>query len=188
MFSVFGDVTTDSNWHTVLPWRKWKKLFRNSRRHWRQSTSAHSRRLQSSFSQPRGHQNSAVHHVMTSRDWAGILVFVRSHWQRSRQNGPGNAVHICWHQDVPRWSTAQQRTSLFAFEGRGEKIIRKLGISLSTAEPCKTLLGMFIFLGFVSVYWTDGWNPARFTAIQAVLCGTNSVEVSNNKKSSQVLA
>jgi hypothetical protein len=76
---------------------------------------------------------------------------------------------------------------VYGFEGRGEKIIPKLGISASTAELCKTL-GIFIFLGFVSVYLTVGWNPARFTAIQTVLCGTNSVEVSYNKKSSQVLA
>jgi len=31
---------------------------------------------------------------------------------------------------------------------------------------------MFIFLGFASVYLTVGWNPAKFTAIQTVLCGS----------------
>jgi len=31
---------------------------------------------------------------------------------------------------------------------------------------------MFIFLGFVSVYLTVGWNRARFTAIQTALCAS----------------
>jgi hypothetical protein len=69
-----------------------------------------------------------------------------------------------------------------------KKMIPKLGISPSTAETCRLLLGMFIFLSFVSVCLTVGWNPARITAIQTVLCGKSNVEVSYNKKSSQILA